>query len=53
MLYKITVTCRVMLFIQAAAGSVQKPDGAWIGVVAGGKDGVIAVQVYDPIEDKW
>ena len=38
---------------QAAAGSVQKPDGAWIGVVAGGKDGVIAVQVYEPIEDKW
>ena len=38
---------------QAAAGSVQKQDGAWVGVVAGGGGGVNAVQVYYPMENKW
>ena len=47
------------LFIQAAAGSVQKPDGVWVGVVAGGgkfsgtEQYNNAVQTYDPIENKW
>ena len=53
---EITSTCSVILsfiFIQAAAGSVQKQDGGWVGVVAGGGDGINAVQVYDPVKNLW
>ena len=43
----------MIITYQAAAASIQKQDGLWLGVVAGGGGGVNAVQVYDPIENKW
>ena len=43
----------MIIISQAAAASIQKQDGLWLGVVAGGDGGVNAVQVYDPIENKW